>query len=297
MVTFKMKDSEQGSLTLSFDCEGKWGMSDITTEWNKKLTDEKLIKAYDYILEVLEEYNLKATFGIVGAFTETKKEFFQNSLSQFKGSNHLDWINCSIKKIEEDPEGWFLPEILEMIKRTSEHEICSHSYSHVPMNTLDAREALDELLLVENWKERNNLECSSFIFPRNLIAHPQLLSKFKIEKHRDKPNMISNSLIEELNIFKKGEYKRTKSNQTVPGGIFINWQYGFRKYIPNKLTLMRYKSIINDSKRNNKVAHFWVHPHNFITASKTKTVFEDLCKLSSKAIKAGDLKVNLMKDL
>jgi len=292
-----MKNKEQGSLVLSFDCEGKWGMSDIRTEWNSQLTDKNLIGAYKYLLEVIEEYNLQATFGLVGAFTETKEDFFQNSLHHIKGDNHLNWINHSIRRIEEDPEGWFLPEILKMIKKANKNEICSHSYCHVSMNTLDTSEALDELLLIQNWRERNGLECSTLIYPRNLIAHTELLSKFKITKYRDVPNMISNSLIEELNIFKKGEYRREQTSRVVPGGIFVNWKYGFRKYIPNTLSLMRYKSIINDAKRNNKVAHFWIHPHNFITGKKTKTIFESLCKLSSQAIKAGDLEIRVMKDL
>ena len=65
----------EGSVTFSFDCEGKWGMTDIPTPWDIDLTRTNLLKAYEFILDTLNEYDIPATFAFVGALTETREEF------------------------------------------------------------------------------------------------------------------------------------------------------------------------------------------------------------------------------
>ena len=47
-------------------------MADLNLEWKKDLTNEKLIEAYEYILEILKKYNIPSTFAFVGAMTEQR---------------------------------------------------------------------------------------------------------------------------------------------------------------------------------------------------------------------------------
>ena len=42
-----------GSVTFSFDCEGKWGMMDHPRKWNSQLTQNELLKTYEFILKTL----------------------------------------------------------------------------------------------------------------------------------------------------------------------------------------------------------------------------------------------------
>ena len=50
---------------------------------------------------------------------------------------------------------------------------------------------------------------------------------------------------------------------------------------------IRYKNIINDAIKRNRVAHFWTHPHNFITAPDSKKYLKGCAKKFRK-------KLNLM---
>ena len=59
--------NDNGIVTLSFDCEGRWGMADRNHAWLSELTTENLTEAYEYILETLSKYNIGATFAFVGA--------------------------------------------------------------------------------------------------------------------------------------------------------------------------------------------------------------------------------------
>ena len=60
-----MKKSDKGIVTLSFDCEAKWGMADLNLEWKKDLTNENLIEAYEYILEILKKVGIEKIFEII----------------------------------------------------------------------------------------------------------------------------------------------------------------------------------------------------------------------------------------
>jgi hypothetical protein len=60
--------------------------------------------------------------------------------------------------------------------------------------------------------------------------------------------------------------------------VFINWRYGLKNLIPTSVSLLKYKNMINDAKFEKRVAHFWIHPHNFITSPSTKTLFKKLCE-------------------
>ena len=38
-----------GAITFSFDCEGKWGMTDVPTDWDVSLTQDSLFTTYEFI--------------------------------------------------------------------------------------------------------------------------------------------------------------------------------------------------------------------------------------------------------
>ena len=270
-----------GSVTFSFDCEGKWGMADHPRDWDIMLKHEELIKTYDFILKTLQANNLPATFAFVGALTETREEFLDQSLQKLTSKRHKSWLKHSKDRINKE-EGWFIPELMEMVLEYDTHEIASHSYTHIPFNTLSVEEARIELGLVKSWAENKNIECKTMVYPRNI----NLLESFGILAYRDIPisiltgkfPRILKTLIDETWILQKAQQIEHFDPFKIPGGVFINWRHGFRNCIPQLISLLKYKSMINDSKLRNRVAHFWIHPHNFITSPSTKTLFVKLCE-------------------
>lgn len=296
-----MNISNKGIITLSFDCEAKWGMADRDPKWLFKLTNDDVMDSYRYIFEQLEKCNIPATFAFVGAMTESKDEFIDKYAPSLTGSNHTKWLQPIISKVDE--EGWFFPEILDFFNEFQDHEIASHGYTHIPFNRMTDDEVRQELNHVENWSSRKGIECKTFIYPRNIVSHTHLLSDYGLDLYRDIPkdfhnNFIPSSLnrlIEEVNIFKNSERPNISAGY-LPGGNFINWQYGFRRYVPRKFSLLKYKHVIDHAIKNNNVAHFWVHPHNFISAPKTKYLFEDLCIHIKEGLHTGSLEVFRQKD-
>lgn len=294
-----------GSITLSFDCEGKWGMTDALTEWDVNLTHKNLLNAYEFILETLAVYHISATFAFVGSFTETRKEFLENILPRISSSNYSNWLKYSIDRIKnEKEEGWFMPELLEIIKGYGNHEIATHGYTHIPFDTINASEAHLELELIKEWAIKNKIECTTLVFPRNKIRHQDLLKEIGILGYREKPNSISfpglpkliSSFAGEVSINQNAENIVTGKPQKIPGGVFLNWRYNLRRYIPEEISMLRYKSMIKDAILRQRVAHFWTHPHNFVTSPETKDLFVRLCAEVYKQRKESDLVIKVQKD-
>ena len=294
-----------GAVTFSFDCEGKWGMTDISTNWDVDLTRDSLLKAYEFILETLRENDISATFAFVGAFTESREIFIDEVLPGLSSKNYSNWLNHSKHRIlDKTEEGWFMPELLNLVKEYNVHEIATHGYTHIPFSMLDLKDVRTELKLIRKWADKNKIECSTLIYPRNIIGHHNLLKEYQIFGYRDLPDTISNNripkiiktLIEETWILKKSQQLDELDTCKIPGGVFINWRYGFRKFVPSLVSFLKYKSMINDAKIKNQVAHFWVHPHNFITSPSTKTLFRKLCEEVSIQRKESTLLIKKQND-
>jgi hypothetical protein len=276
-----------GSVTFSFDCEGKWGMADISSNWDANLTQVNLLKTYEFILETLKDYDISATFAFVGAFTESREVFLDETLPCLSSDNYSKWLDYSKFRImDKNEEGWFMPELLNLVKEYNVHEIASHGYTHIPFSMLNHRDARTELKLIRQWAKKNKIECSTLVYPRNMIGHNNLLKEYGIFGYRDEPDAITDhrvpkvikTLIEETWVLKKSQQFELIEPCKIPGGVFINWRYGFRNFVPPLVSLLKYRSMINDAILRNQVAHFWTHPHNFITSPSTKNLFKNLCE-------------------
>jgi len=293
-----MNRSEKGIVTFSFDCEAKWGMADLNLHWTKELTNNNLVEVYEYILEVLKKYNIPSTFAFVGAMTETKENFIATTEPLMKGKNHRKWLNPIMNQISKDDEGWFFPSIIDLCKKYNLHEIASHGYTHIPFSCLSEYEIDQELELIKKWSLKNHINCKTLIYPRNDINYIQKLKSYNIELYRTPPKLFDikyfpkyvNTFFEEFNIFKKSEEFNDKGF-ALPGGVFINWKYGPRKIIPKMISNIRYKNILNDAVKKNRVAHFWTHPHNFITAPESKKIFEKLCQEIKEKVESNELEI------
>tara|TARA_B100001142_G_scaffold330399_1_gene399294 strand:- start:20115 stop:21011 length:897 start_codon:yes stop_codon:yes gene_type:complete len=292
----------KGKVTLSFDCEGRWGMADRNHAWLSELTNNNLAEVYEYILETLKRYNIAATFAFVGALTETKENFLKNALPQLTGTNHQKWIKPILKSIDKN-EGWFIPEVFELVRGSHIHECASHGYTHTPFSCLDPSEFKTEMNLIKQWSIGKNIECKTLIYPRNDIKYSNLIKNYGIELYRKPPKLFYiksfpkylNTFFEELNIFKKSE-ALDLDKFSIPGGVFINWKYGPRKMIPRMISDLRYKNILNHAVKRSNVAHFWIHPHNFITAPESKVIFEKLCHQIQNKVELNQLEVHRQVD-
>ena len=68
---------------------------------------------------------------------------------------------------------------------------------------------------------------------------------------------------------------------SVPGGHFLNWRHGWRRTVPKELTLLRWRSILNDAVARDGVALLWLHPENLIDGPGTFELLDQIVRMAA----------------
>jgi hypothetical protein len=264
---------------------------------NNPINGDSLTKAYTQIFEILERHKIAATFALVGLFAGGYEQYVDSRGELLDSKPHRDWLKVPERSFAAGfQDGWFYPELVNQIKARGNHEIASHSFTHLPLhNGGVAKESfLTELKFVNQWKAQNSVELSTFIYPRNQIKFEEQLSNFDFLGYRQCD--IQNSayanrfqiLQDECNIGRKSDKHSVSTRPiAIPPGTFLNWRHGPRRIIPKWVTLKRWSNVLDHAVFSGGVAHLWLHPHNLITARGQVELFEDAISRVAKAQNSG----------
>lgn len=300
--------------TISFDCEGKWGVADQGERTLGYIKGNDLRDAYRRILILLQRYEVPATFGIVSALCLAPHEL-KDHIEAIPSLTYCgqDWLLPIRRDIRSNRyDGWAHPEILEMLASESRHELCSHGGFHVPYDELNTPEdsVRADLALVAEVKQKMQVTLQNIILPRNIIGYKELLRLAGFEGYRDID-------VREANIGFVNRLKRL-SHEFISGDIedmlpcgdagnydapfplspakFLNARIGIRNIVPNDVTLWRVRKFIDYAISSDLRVHFYTHPHNFIRDKGMFYKFEKLLSLISRQRDAGVLNIITMKE-
>lgn len=283
-----------GTLIISLDCEGKWGMADrIDSEIDSIFTSKALLLSYKSLLKVLNEREIPATFAFVGMFALSYSEGrrWHKSLTNVSLKNGQRWLDTYFQQIVGQCEGWHLPEAVDLVRKSGRHEVASHGFSHLPLleKTITKEIAKKEFYYARSSMKELGIDALTYVFPRNQVAYLPFLFDAGFKGYRNARFAAGNAsllsgMLDELNVFSKADFHTFKMDGSccknvaidIPAGQFLNWRYGKRKAIPKAVTVKKWKSILTDAAVNSKVAHLWLHPHNIITAPETIEIFESV---------------------
>ena len=90
----------------------------------------------------------------------------------------------------DNMDGWFYPKLIEDVQRFEIHEVSSHGYTHLPFhNEFVTRDTVkNELLTMNKFMQTKDVTLQSMIYPRNQVAHTDLLNEVGIHGYRDSQN-------------------------------------------------------------------------------------------------------------
>jgi len=277
---------------LSLDCEGKWGVADhLTPGHHAALSDERLREAYRGVLAALDEFDIPATFAFVGCF----------ALS----SGDLDRLRPSLEALANDApgylehalrdsrdgsrEGWTGDWAMEAVDAARpDHEIALHGATHIPWDWPGLTEAAArrELGMLFEAGAPILSRVTTYIYPRNAIAHPQVLEEFGIAglRHaRSHGNRLA-SLASEFDLFSRPEAELPDDSPVrIPAGYFVNWLSGPRRFVPVGISRLRARRMLRRAAQTGGVVHYWTHPENIASAPATldllRGILEDVARM------------------
>jgi len=154
-----------GALCISIDVELAWGI------WDKPSADyhdrcaEHEATIVRRLVELFETYQIGATWAIVGRLLERDDGAARSTV-------HGDRI-------------WYAPEVIEQIRRARvPQDIGSHSYGHVYFGETPRDALRRDLAAARRVHDAHGLPFTSFVFPRNQVAHLDLLREAGVRVFR-----------------------------------------------------------------------------------------------------------------
>jgi hypothetical protein len=290
------------NLIISLDCEGKWGLSN-NSKLTRKFTNSNLIKIYTKLNNFFSSLNIPITYAFVGSFILKKAErvnfeCFEN-INQCYSEPLINYYNSDVNNKKD---GWFVPEIYEIVNNKI-NEISCHSFSHLSFSKYKEKSIIDKEMinckLVEKYKK---IKFKTFVFPYNEIAHLDKIEEYGFNGFRYhkilKRNLITKAknLFNEWNVWEKvynqNEYNEKLNLVKIPGGFFFNWRFKWRKYlIPELVTYVKWKNLINYAIQHDKTLNLWFHPHNILTAPSTFNVLKKVILEANRMRDKGKLNI------
>lgn len=292
-----------GTFIISLDCEGKWGIADRDGRIESGfITRRALVTAYESLLRTLSAYEAPATFAFVMALLLSGDEVGQwmarLSDVQVDGSN---WMrNFRRAETAGNFDGWFCPEAFDLVQGDARHEIACHGFRHVPLGpgAVTTEEAAYELRSATALAKQKGVELKTFVFPRNQVGNIPLLADQGYVGFRNAHPDVGRlgrigNLVQELNILESSQDDEPSSFGlvSIPGGYFLNWRHGLRRAVPEAVTLLRWRSILNDAVANDRVALLYLHPHNLIDGPGTLELFEGVLRIAADLRDSDELSI------
>jgi len=261
---------------LSLDCEGKWGIADhLGAHDHRALSDERLRAAYRDLVSLLDRLGIPATFAFVGLFGESARDFarLRPEVERFADSAPT-YLRPALDDISSGTrEGWHGDWAVDLAGAASVgHEIALHGITHVPWGAIGRDAAVAELALYPQLSSAVS-RSRTFVFPRNQIAHVDLLARIGIAGYRLAPPRRSRgaALISEWNVraMPDANPPPTPPPAPIPAGYFVNWQHGLRRLVPTCVSVLRLDHLLTVAARESSVVHLWLHPENIASAPAT----------------------------
>lgn len=264
-----------GSVVISLDAELAWGFHDLADPPHERIAGSR--RAWERLVLLFDEFDVPATWAVVG-------HLFLNECD----GEHADhpsvpgWFDRDPGGTAADDDLWFGDGLIEMVRDADAgHEIGSHTFSHVvfadPDTTRDIAAA--ELAASQRAAADRGYSLRSIVFPRNRIAHRDLLADAGFDCYRgvSPPRWFEGMPLRRVGKFANATVGRRPPPLVRP----VVDEYGLVN-VPASLYLFDFEGIarslvesvsddpvlrwarrgIDAAAAGDGVFHMWLHPNN-----------------------------------
>jgi len=274
---------KKGGFVLSLDFELAWGSFSTGKVQARKILFEKCREVIKALLNLLEKYEISATWDVVGhLFLDhcapvdgvVHPEIVRPHYKWFSG----DWFKYDpCTNIEENPI-WYGKDIIDTIRRCKiPQEIACHTFSHIIVgDPACSKSCFDsDLKLCKKIAGDINLELKSFVYPQNKEGYHDVLSANGFIAYRGREPYYYAGLPEPI---RKVAYVidswmffipppvrkpyRLGDCWNISGSYFYGHLCNLNKLIPVPLRVLKIKRGIDKAARRRQIFHLWLHPFN-----------------------------------
>jgi hypothetical protein len=279
---------DRGVFTISIDTELAWGSFDRPDREARWALEEKSRLVISELLELFARYQISATWAVVG-------HLFLDHCQRIEGSVHPeiprpgysrypgDWYGLDPATDAARDPLWYGPDIVQqLLEARPEQEIASHSFAHLIFADpgCSASAAAADLQACLRSARSWGVELKSFVYPRNLVGHLDLLSHhgFRCFRGSDPtwyarwPALLRRAghFTDDLLALPPPTVQPVQEGTlwNIPGSLMLQGMDGIRSWIPAGCRTRRCLSGLRRAAHRRELFHLWFHPINFSVHTK-----------------------------
>lgn len=282
-----------GSLTISIDLELLWGVWDNAPARTDSMVGARDRQICSRLVALFEQYSIRVTWAVVGRLLEEATGF-----DGLRGTR----------------EGWFAPDIVQGIaKSTIRHDLGSHGYAHLYFQSAPRTDLRLDLERARAIQTRHGHSMSSFVFPRNQVAHLDLLAEFGVKVFRSTDQGILSAIDAVaprarplVNLLEKAlalpvatvrPLRREFGLVELPSSLLLLGRGGLRSLVHPRAMRRKMLEGLRQAVNRKEVFHLWFHPSNFYTDEDLQFESLEVVLAEAKRLRdLGDIEVLAMSD-
>ncbi|HEY4240955.1 MAG TPA: polysaccharide deacetylase family protein [Kofleriaceae bacterium] len=250
-----------GSLCISIDLELAWGIWDKPSRAYHDRCAAHELTIVRRLVEIFDQHEASVTWAIVGRLLE-------RDAGAAKLTPHGDRI-------------WFAPDAIDLVRaaRTAQ-DIGSHSYAHLYFGEATREQLAADLAAARRVHDAHGLPFTSFVFPRNQVAHLDLLREAGVRVFRSVDRGWHIAVRERL-----GKIPGRAANLAdkvlpvppatvapivhdgglveLPSSMLLLAREGLRRAVHPAAVVAKAKLGLSRAARTGESFHLWFHPSNF----------------------------------
>lgn len=305
----------RGTITLSIELELGWGIHD-KAEYSHLSPDRSAEnKALNRLLDLADIHNLPITFDVVGHLLH------DSCLGSHPGPHQESWWTEDPGTTSNSDPLFYAPNLVREIQnRETDHELATHTYSHLLADEATSEELDDELATVEEVHADFGLPTpTSIVMPRHQQPDYSILADHGVETirrpidgyGRDFTNPVSklwwlltrdhpectidtrNGILETTATPHPSLTSLTlPSGQSSPHPVFSIIPRRIRQYLHRRYMI----NAIDLAATRGEHVHLWTHLYNMANDSQWEPMKESLAHLAKKRSE-GNITIKCMEEL
>lgn len=282
---------EVGKVTISLDTELGWGRIDSARFDDIEDQLDHGREGIEKLLTLFNKYSIPVTWALVGQLFRKSRpnELDHGIVSLSTDSTQIPWQR----------EWWRAPEVIaKIVDSETEHEIASHSGSHIPYDELSVEEAKRDVELFKEWSTSHISEnATSFVFPQNRIAHLDVLREAGFQCYRGPPPLLGSDPSPTAFL-----PRRENGLINIPASIAYRQYEGRNRILralPTSIKITGMRAAVMHAALRGRVCHVVLHPKDFMAEDGENLLsrIEDWVRFVSDKRAEGTIEVKTMRDI
>lgn len=306
-----MNRESSGAFVVSLDTELVWGMFDTGAVAPERYAGTRnIIRS---LLDLFDEHRIPATWALVTHLltdcrtSESDGQSHSDSCEQYSRNTALPCQQPLTSEL------WHEPRILNWIEDAeADHDVGSHTHTHLVFNEATREGARSDIEQSVATASCHGIDMASFVYPRNAIAHRDILSDVGFEVYRGIDSRWYERSQMPAPVVKGARFAdeatqwtpptvlpRTESGLVeVPGSQIFRPVHAGWQYTPKESQRSRAIAGLDRAARTGQIFHLWFHPFNFARdPERLLTEFEAVLAHAESLVRQGRLDILTMRDV